>query len=588
MIFGKSSTIVAGSILFGFVHQAVAASFPSGVVTYWGQNSANSESAQKGLAEYCDDSSDVLIAGFITNYNVGDLPTLNLANACTGTFFDGTNLLKCDQVGKDIQTCQKKGKKVLLSLGGASGAYGFKSDDEGKTFAKTLWDLFGGGDSKTRPFGDSIIDGFDLDIEGGGSTGYVAMINELRTLFKKDSSKDYFITAAPQCPFPDAMLGDVISEAGVDAVNVQFYNNYCSTTGSSFNFDQWDDWAKNKSPNKDVKVFLGIPGSSTAAGSGYAKIEDLKPIIKDLSKYSSYGGVTVWDASQSYNNKDASPNFAVALADIVHDGSSSSGGDDKGNDDDSTSDAGNDKTVEQPSTTGTTPDPTSSSSTSDGGAESSTTTTSTTSAPSPSNTDNNDDNEDSGQENGTCIQDGDECSTDGQYKCVGSGFAVCNHGKWVVQQCAAGLSCMSTTDGSSIYCTQTSGSVNKDTCSNKQSLTSIADVSGPAPKAYNAARVTSQLSVKESDEDSFKAVVNARRKDSKPFGSTVVVQMTMPPNIKVTSVDNGKVQQKGRNVKIQLKNTKKKSMSLVFTIAGSVDQGSVFSAPSANSIKFMT
>lgn len=294
------------------------------------------------------------------------------------------------------------------------------------------------------------------------------------------------------------------------------------------------------------------------------------------------------DASQSYNNKDASPNFAVALADIVHDGSSSSDGDDKGNDDDSTSDAGNDKTVEQPSTTGTTPDPTSSSSTSDGNAESSTTTTSTTSAPSPSNTDNNDDNGDSGQENGTCIQDGDECSTDGQYKCVGSGFAVCNHGKWVVQQCAAGLSCMSTTDGSSIYCTQTSGSVNKDTCSNKQSLTSIADVSGPAPKAYNAARVTSQLSVKESDEDSFKAVVNARRKDSKPFGSTVVVQMTMPPNIKVTSVDNGKVQQKGRNVKIQLKNTKKKSMSLVFTIAGSVDQGSVFSAPSANSIKFMT
>ncbi|CDS10560.1 hypothetical protein LRAMOSA11046 [Lichtheimia ramosa] len=570
MIFGKSS-IVAGSIILGFVHQAVAASFPSGVVTYWGQNSANSESAQKGLAEYCDDSSDVLIAGFITNYNVGDLPTLNLANACTGTFFEGTNLLKCDH------TCQKKGKKVLLSLGGASGAYGFKSDDEGKTFANTLWNLFGGGDSKTRPFGDSIIDGFDLDIEGGGSTGYVAMIKELRTLFKKDSSKDYFITAAPQCPFPDAMLGDVISEAGVDAVNVQFYNNYCSTTGSSFNFDQWDDWAKNKSPNKDVKVFLGVPGSSTAAGSGYAKIEDLKPIIKDLSKYSSYGGVTVWDASQSYNNKDASPNFAVALADIVH-GSSSSN-----DDNDDSSDAGNDKTID-PSTTSATPGPTST--TSDGNAE--TTTTTTTSAPSPSSTEDSDNDNDDAEQEDTCVQDGDECSNDGQYKCVGSGFAVCNHGKWVVQQCAAGLSCMSTTDGSSIYCTQTSGSGNKNTCSNKQTLSSKADVAGPAPKAYNAARVTTQLSVKKSDDKSFQAVVNARRKDSKPFGSTVVVQMTMPPNIKVTSVDHGKVQQKGRKVKIQLKNTKKKSMSVVFTIAGSVDQGSVFNAPSANSIKFMT
>ena len=297
-----------------------------------------------------------------------------------------------------------------------------------------------------------------------------------------------------------------------------------------------------------------------------------------------FGWLSFKDASQSYNNKDASPNFAVALADIVH-GSSSSDGDDNKGDDDS-SDAGNDKTIE-PSTTSATPDPTRS--TSDDNAKSSTTATSTTTtfAPSPSNTDNDNDNDDAEQED-TCIQDGDECSNDGQYKCVGSGFAVCNHGKWVVQQCAAGLSCMSTTDGDSIYCTQTNGSGKKDTCSNKQSLSSKADIAGPAPKAYNAARVTSQLSVKESDDKSFKAVVNARRKDSKPFGSTVVVQMTMPPNIKVTSVDNGKVEQKGRNVKIQLKNTKKKSMSLVFTIAGSVDQGSVFSAPSANSIKFMT
>lgn len=283
------------------------------------------------------------------------------------------------------------------------------------------------------------------------------------------------------------------------------------------------------------------------------------------------------DASQSYNNKDASPNFAVALADIVH-GSSSSN-----DDNDDSSDAGNDKTVD-PSTTSATPGPTST--TSDGNAE--TTTTTTTSAPSPSSTEDSDNDNDDAEQEDTCVQDGDECSNDGQYKCVGSGFAVCNHGKWVVQQCAAGLSCMSTTDGSSIYCTQTSGSGNKNTCSNKQTLSSKADVAGPAPKAYNAARVTTQLSVKKSDDKSFQAVVNARRKDSKPFGSTVVVQMTMPPNIKVTSVDHGKVQQKGRKVKIQLKNTKKKSMSVVFTIAGSVDQGSVFNAPSANSIKFMT
>jgi chitinase len=32
--------------------------------------------------------------------------------------------------------------------------------------------MFGGGSSTYRPFGDSVIDGVDLDIEGGPSTGY--------------------------------------------------------------------------------------------------------------------------------------------------------------------------------------------------------------------------------------------------------------------------------------------------------------------------------------------------------------------------------------------------------------------------------
>ena len=63
---------------------------------------------------------------------------------------------------QDIQTCQDAGKIVLLSLGGAVGDYGFSSPSEAKTFATTLWNLFGEGTSSTRPFGISIVDGFDL------------------------------------------------------------------------------------------------------------------------------------------------------------------------------------------------------------------------------------------------------------------------------------------------------------------------------------------------------------------------------------------------------------------------------------------
>lgn len=160
------------------------------------------------------------------------------------------------------------------------------------------------------------------------------MIKRLRKHFATDSSKDYYITGAPQCPYPDAMLGTVLDAVEFDAVNVQFYNNYCSTTSSSFNFETWDTWAKETSPNSNVKVLLGVPGSNTAAGSGYVAYNALEPIVQELySTYSSFGGVTLWDASASYENKDVSPNYQVTVAGLVHglsdDNDHGNGGDDE-------------------------------------------------------------------------------------------------------------------------------------------------------------------------------------------------------------------------------------------------------------------
>lgn len=51
------------------------------------------------------------------------------------------------------------GKLLTLSLGGAGGAYGFSSDAQGVQFADTVWNLFLGGSSSTRPFGDAVLDG---------------------------------------------------------------------------------------------------------------------------------------------------------------------------------------------------------------------------------------------------------------------------------------------------------------------------------------------------------------------------------------------------------------------------------------------
>ncbi|KAG6815860.1 hypothetical protein H0H87_010716 [Tephrocybe sp. NHM501043] len=68
-------------------------------------------------------------------------------------------------------------------------------------------------------------------------------------------------------------------------------------------FPTRDQWAKNKSPNKDVKIFLGAPASSSAAGNGYVDAATLANIAKNAQKqYSSFGGVMLWDADVAYSN----------------------------------------------------------------------------------------------------------------------------------------------------------------------------------------------------------------------------------------------------------------------------------------------
>ncbi|KAF8213430.1 glycoside hydrolase family 18 protein [Mycena galopus ATCC 62051] len=286
-------------------------------VVYWGQNSIGAIAGtpvseyQKTLSYYCnDDAVDVFPIAFVDIFfSTGGEPSLNLANTCNPTdnvTFPGTLLPDCSSLATDIATCQSAGKLVTISLGGAGGGVGFTSDAQGTAFASTIWNLFLGGSSTTRPFGDAVLDGVDLDIEGGGGTGYAAFVTEIRSLASR-ASKPYYVTAAPQCVYPDASLGSVINAVAFDAIYVQFYNNPCSLpnypTASTWNFGIWDQWARTISPNPNVKVYIGAPGSSTAAGSGYVDISTLSTIAVAMRKsFPSFGGVMLWDQSQAYQN----------------------------------------------------------------------------------------------------------------------------------------------------------------------------------------------------------------------------------------------------------------------------------------------
>jgi chitinase len=174
-----------------------------------------------------------------------------------------------------------------------------------------------------RPFGEAVVDGFDFDFESTVNN-LPAFGAKLRSLMDAASGKKYYLSAAPQCVYPDAADGTTLDAVAFDFVMVQFYNNWCevsnfqagSTTQSSFNFDVWDTWAKG-SQNPNVKVFLGIPANSGAAGVGYASGSQLQAAIAYSKQYSSFGGVMMWDMSQLYANSGF-------LAQVVSDLSASS------------------------------------------------------------------------------------------------------------------------------------------------------------------------------------------------------------------------------------------------------------------------
>ncbi|RDX56968.1 glycoside hydrolase [Lentinus brumalis] len=315
------------------------------LAVYWGQDGAGN---QQRLSYYCKDSTiDTIPLAFLYIFRgTGGEPVVDFANTCNqwdDPVYSGTALANCSFLAQDIKTCQAAGKIVTLSLGGGTGQVGFSSDSQAQSFADQIWNLFLGGKGSIRPFGDAILDGIDLDIESGTAAHYAAFVNRIRsnagltgltastfaearanatahvnatshhTTASKDSkpvadvttaSKYYYITSAPQCPYPDAYIGGALNAAHFDAVYVQFYNNYCGLDQpSDYNFATWDNWAKTVSSNKAVKVYIGAPGSADAAGEGYVGVSTLANYVSDAQKkWSSFGGVMLWDADTAYTN----------------------------------------------------------------------------------------------------------------------------------------------------------------------------------------------------------------------------------------------------------------------------------------------
>ena len=266
-----------------FFMTQIKTSHAGGIAIYWGQNGN-----EGNLTSTCATGkySYVNIA-FLNIFGSGQTPGINLAGHCNPANKG------CTIVSQGIRYCQKRGVKLMLSIGGAIGNYTLASPKDAKKVAKYLWKNFLGGKSSSRPLGHAILDGIDFDIELGSTKYWPDLARYLKS-YSKPRRKVY-LTAAPQCPFPDSFLGDALKTGLFDYVWVQFYNNPpCQySSGNITNLvSSWNRWSRSI---KVRRLFLGLPAAPAAAGSGYVPPNVLTSrILPVIRKSPIYGGVMLW------------------------------------------------------------------------------------------------------------------------------------------------------------------------------------------------------------------------------------------------------------------------------------------------------
>ncbi|PUZ53849.1 hypothetical protein GQ55_5G083200 [Panicum hallii var. hallii] len=267
----------------------LATSHAGGIAIYWGQNTGEATlSATCASRKY-----EFVILAFVFQFGQGRAPKLDLSGHCDASSGG------CAVLSSDIRSCQRRGVKVLLSIGGGAGNYGLSSPADARLVAAYLWNSYLGGSSSSRPLGDAVLDGIDFDIELGSAKFWDNLAKDLKDM-GKNAGTAVLLSAAPQCPFPDQWDGGAINTGLFDFVWVQFYNNpECQfSSGRSAFLDAWKQWESVPAG----KIFLGLPASKDAAGTGFVPAGQLTsqvlPLIKGSSKY---GGVMLW--SKFYDDR---------------------------------------------------------------------------------------------------------------------------------------------------------------------------------------------------------------------------------------------------------------------------------------------
>jgi chitinase len=222
----------------------------------------------------------------------------------------------------DIATLHARGQKVILSVGGQNGAISVDDAASASAFASSV-------DAIIKQYG---FDGVDIDLENGVNPTFMASALEQ---LSSDVGPSLIITLAPQTVDTQSAGSDYLALAldikGIlTMINTQYYNsgtmNGCDGNvyaEATENFMTALACTELQSGLSASQIGLGLPASSSAAGSGYVSPSVVNSALDCLAARTGCGsfvpsvaypgirGVMTWSINWDASNGD---NFADTVA----------------------------------------------------------------------------------------------------------------------------------------------------------------------------------------------------------------------------------------------------------------------------------
>ncbi|MEU3780151.1 glycoside hydrolase family 18 protein [Streptomyces sp900129855] len=271
------STTVTGTTTSGT--GSGGGSLPKHAVTGYWQNFNNGARVQR----ISDVSSqyDIIAVAFADATTTPGAVTFNLDSAGLGGY-------TVDQFKADIKAKQAAGKKVIVSVGGQNGTVSVSDGTSATNFANSVYTLM-------QTYG---FDGVDIDLENGLNATY--MSQALRTLSGK-AGPGLILTMAPQTIDMQSTSNTYFRTALnvkdiLTVVNMQYYNSgsMLGCDGKVYSQGSVDfltalaciQLEGGLSPSQ---VGLGLPASTSGAGSGYVAPSVVNNALDCLTKGTACG-----------------------------------------------------------------------------------------------------------------------------------------------------------------------------------------------------------------------------------------------------------------------------------------------------------